>query len=340
MLRRYRALTHARNMEFLRDRASLGWNLLFPLVLVAGLAIIFGGPPRALFKVAVIGAGDPVQASAHPFLTTRYTDFFALPADGEDAAVAKVGRHRLDMLIDLRAPARYWVNPESPKGYVLERLLAAAGGPALTHGTVPGKPIRYIDFLLPGILGMNMMFSCLWGVGYVVVRYRKSGFLKRLNATPVRPIEFILAQLTSRLLLIMGITLVVYVGTDWVVGFRMEGSYALLALVTTLGALAMIAMGFVVAAFVTSEELAGGILNFLSWPMMLLSGVWFSMEGTQPWLQQLAQLFPLTHMVGGARAVMLDGAGWAQLAPQLLTLTAMTLAFLAIGARIFRWRAD
>jgi ABC-type multidrug transport system permease subunit len=340
VLRRYLALTHARNMEFLRDRASLGWNLLFPLVLVAGLAIIFGGPPRPLFKVAVIGAGDPVQTTAHPFLTTRYPDFFALPPDGEDAAIAKVGRHRLDMLIDLRAPARYWINPESPKGYVLERLLAAAGGPVLTAGTVPGKPIRYIDFLLPGILGMNMMFSCLWGVGYVVVRYRKSGFLKRLNATPVRPIEFILAQLTSRLLLIMAITVVVYVGTDWIIGFRMEGSYGLLATVTTLGALAMIAMGFVVAAFATSEELAGGILNFLSWPMMLLSGVWFSMEGTQPWLQQLAQLFPLTHLVGGARAVMLDAAGWVELAPQLLTLSAMTLVFLAVGARIFRWRAD
>ncbi|HCO44053.1 MAG TPA: ABC transporter permease [Gammaproteobacteria bacterium] len=327
-------------MEFLRDRASLGWNLLFPLVMVAGLAIIFGGPPRPLFKVAVIGAGDPVQVDAHPFLGTRYAEFYALPATERDAAVAKVGRHRLDMLLDLQQPPRYWVNPESPKGYVLERLLRAAGGATLEPGAVPGRPIRYIDFLLPGILGMNMMFSCLWGVGYVVVRYRKSGFLKRLNATPVRPIEFILAQLSSRLLLIMGITLAVYVGTDWVIGFRMEGSHALLALMATLGALSMIAMGFVVAAFVTSEELAGGILNFLSWPMMLLSGVWFSMEGSQPWLQQLAQVFPLTHLVGGARAIMLDGAGMADVTPQLLTLAVMTLAFLGIGARIFRWRAD
>lgn len=340
MLRRYLALTHARNMEFLRDRASLGWNLLFPLVMVAGLAIIFGGPPRPLFKVAVIGAGEPVELSAHPFLATRYAEFYALPADQREAAVAKVGRHRLDMLLDLGASPRYWVNPESPKGYVLERLLKAAGGPPLEHGAVPGRPIRYIDFLLPGILGMNMMFSCLWGVGYVVVRYRKSGFLKRLNATPVRPIEFILAQLTSRLLLIMAITVVVYVGTDWVIGFRMEGSHALLALVTTLGALAMIAMGFVVAAFVTSEELAGGILNFLSWPMMLLSGVWFSMEGSQPWLQQLADIFPLTHLVGAARAIMLDGAGVREVAPQIAAMSAMTLVFLAIGARIFRWRAD
>lgn len=327
-------------MEFLRDRASLGWNLLFPLVLVAGLAVIFGGPPRPLFKVAVIDAGDPVQTSAHPFLTMRYAEFFALPASDHEAAVARVGRHRLDMLLDLGAQPRYWINPESPKGYVLERVLMAAGGPPVARGEVPGRPIRYIDFLLPGIMGMNMMFSCLWGVGYVVVRYRKSGFLKRLNATPVRPIEFILAQLTSRLLLIMAITVVVYVGTDWVIGFRMEGSHALLALVTTLGALAMIAMGFVVAAFVTSEELAGGILNFVSWPMMLLSGVWFSMEGSQPWLQQLAQLFPLTHMVGAARAIMLDGAGLRDVAPQIATMTAMTAGFLAIGARIFRWRAD
>lgn len=327
-------------MEFLRDRASLGWNLLFPLVMVAGLAIIFGGPPRPLFKVAVIGAGEPVQTTAHPFLATRYAEFFPWPADQRGAAVAKVGRHRLDMLLDLGGQPRYWVNPESPKGYVLERLLLAAGGQPLEHGAVPGRPIRYIDFLLPGILGMNMMFSCLWGVGYVVVRYRKSGFLKRLNATPVRPIEFILAQLTSRLLLIMAITLVVYVGTDWVIGFRMEGSYALLVLVTTLGALAMIAMGFVVAAFVASEELAGGILNFLSWPMMLLSGVWFSMEGSQPWLRQLAQLFPLTHLVGAARAIMLDGAGLREVAPQIATMTAMMAGFLAIGACIFRWRAD
>lgn len=327
-------------MEFLRDRASLGWNLLFPLVLVAGLAVIFGGPPRPLFKVAVIAAGDPVQTSAHPFLATRYAEFFALPASDREAAVARVGRHRLDMLLDLGAQPRYWINPESPKGYVLERVLIAAGGPPVARGEVPGRPIRYIDFLLPGIMGMNMMFSCLWGVGYVVVRYRKSGFLKRLNATPVRPIEFILAQLTSRLLLIMAITVVVYVGTDWVIGFRMEGSHALLLLVTTLGALAMIAMGFVVAAFVTSEELAGGILNFVSWPMMLLSGVWFSMEGSQPWLQQLAQLFPLTHMVGAARAIMLDGAGVREVAPQIAAMTAMTAGFLAIGARIFRWRAD
>jgi ABC-2 type transport system permease protein len=228
VLRRYLALAHARNREFLRDRASLGWTLLFPLVMVAGLAIIFGGPPRPLFKVAVIGAGEPVQATAHPFLSTRYAEFYALPADQRDRAVAKVGRHRLDMLLDLGQPSRYWINPESPKGYVLERLLTAAGGPPLAPGAVPGRPIRYIDFLLPGILGMNMMFSCLWGVGYVVVRYRKSGFLKRLNATPVRPIEFILAQLSSRLLLIMAITLAVYVGTDWVIGFRMEGSHALL----------------------------------------------------------------------------------------------------------------
>jgi ABC-2 type transport system permease protein len=332
VIRRLLALTHARNLEFVRDRASLGWNLLLPLLLVAGLALIFSGPPRPLYKVGVYAP----SGAAHPFLGTRYVEF--VPVADPAPAMRKVTHHRLDMLLDLSAPtARYVVNTESPKGYVLERMLIASGAPAV-RVTVSGAPIRYIDFLLPGILGMNMMFSCLFGVGYVVVRYRKNGFLKRLHATPVRAIEFVAAQVGSRLLLVMAITVAVYVGTDRFVHFRMEGSYLLLALVGTLGAASLVALGFLVAARATSEELAGGLLNLITWPMMLLSGVWFSLEGSAPWLRAAAQVFPMTHVLDAARAIMLDGAGFAAVAPQIGALTAMTAAFLALGALSFRWR--
>ena len=187
---------------------------------------------------------------------------------------------------------------------------------------------------------MNMMFSCLFGVGYVVVRYRKNGFLKRLSATPLRAIEFITAQVVSRLLLIMALTVAVYIGTDLFIGFRMDGSYLALIATAMLGAAAMVSMGFLVAARVSSEELAGGLLNMLSWPMMLVSGVWFSMEGTHPLLQHSAEIFPLTHLMVAARAVMLDGAGWTEIAPRLLVLAAMTLTFLLVGAVLFKWRRD
>lgn len=184
------------------------------------------------------------------------------------------------------------------------------------------------------------MFSCLFGVGYVIVRYRKNGFLKRLKATPLRPLEFIVAQILSRLILIMAVTVFVYAGTQYFIDFRMQGSLFTLFLVALTGAISLISLGVLVAARVTSEELAGGILNMLTWPMMLVSGVWFSLEGTHPLIQQLAKIFPLTLILDSARAVMLDGASLAQVMPQLGALLAMSGVFLAIGATAFSWQND
>ena len=337
MINRLLAVLHARNLEFIRDRSSMGWNLLLPILLVLGMAVIFSGGDRPMFKVGVLQQHAEIDAEAHPFLQTRYVDFFTTA--NEEDAVYKLTRHQMDMLLDLES-GRYWINTDSPNGYVLQRLLSEVDDQSLSQGTVSGQEIRYIDWLLPGILGMNMMFSCLFGVGYVVVRYRKNGFLKRLKATPLRAIEFIVAQVLSRLLLIMLITVFIYLGITYFIDFRMEGSHATLLLVTTLGAISMIALGLVVAARVTSEELAGGILNMITWPMMLLSGVWFSLEGTSQVIQQTAKIFPLTQLLDAARAIMLDGAALGDVMPQIVTLGAMSLVLLAAGAAMFKWRLD
>lgn len=315
----------------------MGWNLLLPVLLVLGMAVIFSGDDRPMFKVGILQQGDKIDAGAHPFLSTRYIHFFAT-AD-EDDAVYKLSRHQMDMLLDLRAE-RYWTNEDSPKGYMMQRLLREVDDQSLAQATVSGEQIRYIDWLLPGILGMNMMFSCLFGVGYVVVRYRKNGFLKRLKATPLRAIEFIVAQVLSRLVLIMAITVFIYLAISYFIGFRMEGSHATLLLVTTLGATSMIALGLVVAARVTSEELAGGILNMITWPMMLLSGVWFSLEGTHQAVQQAAGIFPLTQMLHAARAIMLDGAAIGDVMPQIVVLGTMSVLLLGAGALLFKWRLE
>ena len=137
--------------------------------------------------------------------------------------------------------------------------------------------------------------------------------------------------------MILVITSFVYAGTRFFLGTRMDGSYLTLLLVLLAGAVSMISMGLMVAARVTSEELAGGMLNMITWPMMMLSGVWFSLEAASDWLQRTASLFPLTHMLDAARMVMLDGAGITAVLPQLVTLAAMTGVFLSIGALTFRW---
>ena len=318
MMRRLLAVLHARNLEFLRDRSTLTFTLLLPVLLVIGMGFVFGGPERPLFKVGVLA--PRIDRAAHPFLSERYVEFIPLPQQAQ--ALQKVRHQQVDLLVDLGAPPRYWVNTDSPKGYIVEKLLLAAE-PAASRQPVTGAALRYVDWLFPGILGMNMMFSCLFGVGYVVLRYRKSGFLKRLYATPLTAFEFLSAQVLSRLGLILFVTAILYVGIGAIIG-----------------ALSMIALGVTIAARFASEELVGGLLNLLTWPMMLLSGIWFSLEGSPRWVQWVAHIFPLTHVLDAARAVMLDGAGLAQIAPHLLFLGATALAFLAFGAWSFRWRIE
>jgi ABC-2 type transport system permease protein len=335
VIARLLAVLHARNLEFLRDRSTLLFTLLLPIALVIGMGFVFGGPERPLFKVGVLATH--IDRAAHPFLRERYVQF--VPEPDVDSALHKLTHQQIDLLVDLREPPRYWVNTDSPKGYMVEKLLLA-DAPGAVRQPVTGAALRYVDWLFPGILGMNMMFSCLFGVGYVVLRYRKSGFLKRLHATPLTAFEFLSAQVLSRLLLIVFVTAVLYAGISMIIGFHNAGSLTLLILLALLGALSMIALGLTVAARFSSEELVGGMLNLLTWPMMLLSGIWFSLEGSPRWVQWLAHLFPLTHLLEGARAVMLDGAGLTQIAPNLLFLALTAVAFLAFGAWSFRWRID
>ncbi|MDD3448177.1 MAG: ABC transporter permease [Gammaproteobacteria bacterium] len=331
-LRRFRAVLSARNKEFMRDRTALGWSFLFPVLVVAGFAFAFSGEPPAEYKVGVIGAVPATGAPA--FYATRHIDFIPAPAPAD--AVTKVERHQLDMLVDPAARS-YWINDSSPKGYLLERILRGSGGGDYRKQTVSGRAVRYVDWVIPGILAMNMMFGALYGVGYVIVRYRKNGVLKRLKATPLNAVEFLAAQLASRLWLLLTVATLVYAGTNLFIGFTMNGRYLDLAVVFLLGATSLLGLGLVIAARISNEEVADGLVSFIGWPMMFLSGVWFSLEGLHPWLQQLALALPLTHFINAARAIMIDGAGLAEVAPDLAVLGAMSIAFLALGAWLFRW---
>jgi ABC-type multidrug transport system permease subunit len=312
----------------------MAWSLAIPFVLVFGLGLIFSNGDNNQFTVAVASSATPT-VQTHPFLETRFINFVPV-ADIEDA-IAKVGRHQFDLLIQPGIALRYWINPDSPAGYIVERLLLQTDATAEMQA-VSGDAVRYVDWLLPGILGMNMMFGCLFGIGYVIVRYRKNGFLKRLRATPLRAFEFIAAQAISRLILTLSAVAFVFLAVKLMLDIRMEGSYMALLLIAILGGSAMISMSLTIAARINSEEFAGGLLNMLSFPMMLLSGVFFSLEGSPAWLQTLAKALPLTQMLIAARAVMIDGATLIDIAMPLTILLAMTAVFLSLSSVMFKWR--
>ncbi len=360
-MKKFWAVFVARNKEFVRDRASFGWSLFFPFLLLLGFGFMLGGDGQDVFKVAVLGTvpqeaqldasqseeaqAQAIQAEATQpengtgFFSTKHVQF--LEVDNLEEALVKVGQHRFDLLLDpgtTTSQPRYWINSSSAKGYLTERILWGSSTPkSYLKQEIEGKEVRYIDWLMPGLLSMNMMFGALFGIGYVMVRYRKMGVLRRLKATPLSAFQFLSAQVASRLVLIIATTTIVYVGSNLLLDFQMLGSYMNLALVFILGTMCVISLGLVLAARTASEELAGGLLNLISFPMMLMSGVWFSIDGAPGWVVNVAKIFPLTHVNNAARAVMTDGASLMAIAPQLGALSVMTLVFLTLGAALFRW---
>ena len=348
------ALVRARNQEFIRDRATFVWYLLFPFLMIFGLALIFSGDGPPLAKVGLLQA-TPAAREASAAVPSWVPDALRDPAiqlipltadtDAQRLAEAKVRQHQLDLLL---SPMAYWVNQTNPKGRMLSRLLT---GNASAHPTkqdaalssrwqansLSGDAMRYVDWLFPGALAVNMLLSCFFGTGYVVVRYRKAQILRRLKVTPITRSQFLAAQMISRWWLVMLINVVLFVGCDLLLDFAYQGGLGLLFLVLSLGAWCLISFSLALCARLTSEELADNLLDFITWPMMLLSEVWFSIEGAHPLLRRLAEFFPLTHIVRAARAVMLEGATWSQIAPQLALLTLLGCFFTMVAIALFRW---
>lgn len=336
----------SRNREFFRDKSALGWNFLFPFLIIAGFAIIFGGEEYSEFKVGVFPSDQNKLAIKEvdipeSFKNIRYLEFIGFQT--AEQGLEKLKHHKIDFLIKIGSPENdYWVSDTSPKGYIVEKLFISSlkpqtKKPVAEKKEIQGSHIRYIDWLFPGILAMNMMFSALWGVGFIIVRYRKNGVLKRLKATPLTAVEYLSAQMLSRIYVLMVTLVIVWIGCDLVFSFNVEGSYLNLFITFFMGGMSLCSLGLLLASRGTSEEFTSGIVNFITWPMMFLSEVWFSIEGSPKWVKTFSQIFPLTHMLRAARKVMNDGAGFLDIGLELLVLSVMTILFLTIGASLFSW---
>lgn len=344
-LQRIWAMFNARNKEFFRDRAAFGWNFAFPFLIIVGFGIIFGGETLSTFKVGIFpqnGVSVIFSETTIPqhFKNNSAVSFVAISTLEE--GLDKIHYHKIDLLIDGRSSEnRYWVNDSSPKSYITEQMYKAALQPddsiAVDRNIIDGEKVRYIDWLFPGIMAMNMMFSALWGVGYVVVRYRKNGALKRLKATPLTAFEYLSAQMISRIFLLMFTFTIVWIGADLIFDLKIQGSMLLFFLTFFLGGLSLCSIGLFLAARGTSEEFTSGALNFISWPMMFLSEVWFSLEGAPAWVQNISWVFPLTHMLKAARKVMNEGGGFTDIQLECGLMMLTTIIFLTLAATLFSW---
>lgn len=331
------ALCVARNKEYYRDKGSLLWSFILPPMIIAVVALAFSNGGTALFKVGLLGD------SQLPAVWQGASYIESISFDSGNKAIERIRHHQLDLLIDNQvtaagSPPRYHYNPTSTKAEALQALLNPEG--SWEAKAISGREIRYIDWVVPGVLAMNLMFSGLYGVGYVIVRYRKNGVLKRLQATPVSPLMFLCAQLLSRLIIMLITSVLVFSGTHYFLEFLMLGRYLDLFVVALLGNICLLSMGLLIASRLANEEFANGLLNLLTFPMLLLSELWFSLDGAPAWMTTISELLPLTHMVQAARAIMLEGATLGDISHHLTTMAVLSALFLLISAVFFKWRSD
>ena len=324
----------ARLKELLRDPGTLVWSLVFPLLLISALAVFVKGGDPLHYTVGVIAQPlSPYTADTLPGLKQPYIQ--PIEYASIEHALQQLQHHQLDLVL---SPTQYWVNPRSHASLIAERLLFAETAPAAAlRVELDGSPIRYLDWVVTGVLGLVIMHSCLFGVGWAIVRQRKQGVLKRLHSTPLTPAEFIGAHLLARLLW-LGISLpVLYLLTHALFDFYMVGSYWLLTGVFVLSSIVMLALALLAASRSANEEQVLAYLNLITWPMVLLSGAWFSLQGAPAAVTLASWALPLTHTLTASRAIMLEDAGLATVWPQIAVLSLMALTLLSLACWRFKW---
>jgi ABC-2 type transport system permease protein len=337
-------LTLVRYREFYREPEAVFWVFVFPVLLTAGLGIAFRNQAPERTPVAIV-EGEETRGLMETL--NRGPDVRAeVLTDSAAAQALRTGKAALVVAPAGGGGLEYRFDPERPESRTarlqvddaLQRGAGRSDPVAVREQRVSEPGSRYVDFVVPGLLGMNLMGSGIWGIGFSIVDARRKKLLKRMIATPMSRTEFLASFVLSRLTL-----LILEVGA--LVGFALlafrvpvRGSWLSLLAVCLLSALAFGSLGLLLASRTRTIEGASGLMNLVMLPMWIFSGVFFSASRFPDALQPFIQALPLTAVNDALRASMLEGAGWARLAPELGIIAGWMVVSFVLAVRLFRWR--
>jgi ABC-2 type transport system permease protein len=353
--RRWSGYTHllwARMLELKREPEVVFWIFIFPLLLAAGLGIAFRNKPADVTAVVIIeGKGaqktlamlqsPPDQTSPSKSSTIRATIL------DRDAALKAFHFGKYDLAIDSNPDGSYmfYYDPARPESVLsrdeIDAALQSAAGrkdPLATSSQSSSEPgSRYIDFLIPGLLGMNLMNSGMWGVGFALVEMRQRKLLKRFVATPMRRSDFLLALTSSRLvLMVIEVGLLLGFGV-LVFHMRVRGSIVSVLLLASLGAVAFGGVGLLTACRAQKIESVSGLINLVMMPMWIFSGVFFSYQKFPAIAHPFIKALPLTALNDALRATIIEGASLASQSGRILVLAIWGGVSFILALRWFRW---
>jgi ABC-type multidrug transport system permease subunit len=332
--------------EFLREREAVFWVFIFPVLMTFALGIAFRNTAPDKTLVAIENDANNPNVSEIATLLSRSSEISALVLPPDEAAKALRSGKVSIVVKPQKDSFEYRFDPTRPESRTARLMVddALQRGKGRTDIVSVGEQkitepgARYVDFLVPGLIGMNLMGSGLWGLGFTVVIARTRKLLKRFAATPMRRSHYLLSFMLSRLLFLILEVGAVVVFAWLVFGFAVRGSWLSLSLITLLGGFTFSGIGLLVAARPTTIEGVSGLMNFIMLPMWLLSGTFFSSERFPQFLQPFIQALPLTALNNLLRAVMNEGAPlWSNWMPLSILLGWCLISFV-VALKIFRWQ--
>src|SRR3954453_18679566 len=335
-----RAVTRAH--ESVREGEAPFWVFGFQLILALALGFPFREKPPDRVPVGIIAGPNAAKRLA----TLQKSPVLLPRIMSEQEARDALRRGKVSLLIEGADTVVFRFDATRPDAQSARReaddaLQIAAGrrdAVATREERVHEQGARYIDFLIPGLLGMNLMGTGMWSMGFTIANARMKKLLKRLVATPMRKTDFLLAQFLSRLIWLL-IEVTVLVVFAWIVfGVRVNGSILLLAILSIIGGFSFSGIGLQTASRARTIEAVSGLMNVIMMPMWLCSGVFFSYERFPDSVKPIIRLLPLTLLNDALRAVINDAAGLTQIASKLALLAVWGFVTFMIGLKVFRWQ--
>ncbi len=336
-------LITTRIRQFFREPEAIFWTYGFPLLMIVGLGIAFRNkvePPVAFVVVEGTASARIAEALAG-------NERFEVAAHSNDEAFDRLKNNKTPVVVTITDEGlyEYHFDPTNPnskaaRDRIDDALQRAAGRQDVIRvedRTVTAPGSRYIDFLVPGLIGMNLMSGGMWGIGFVLVDMRVRNLLKRLLATPMRRSHFLLSMVGGRAMFFVPEMLFLLAGAFLIFRVPVMGSLLSLMVVAFVGALSFCGLGLLTACRAKRIETISGLMNLVMLPMWLMSGIFFSSDRFPDFLQPFIQALPLTLLINALRAVMLNGESLLGQSGPLLALSAWGGISFVLALRWFRW---
>ena len=351
-MRPFLAMVKANLKMTVRNRQALFWNLAFPAIFILIFGAVFNDDAGVTFNVGVTGAESPYRDAVVEALEAN--DAFDVHVGDQESELEELRDSDREFVLVFGEPAPgqsaapveiSYDETQGPNAQIginvfSQVLIAVAGGEnvvPITTQPIESLDIKYIDFFVPGILGMSLMNSGVIGLSTAFVSYREKGILRRIKVTPFSLTSFILARVVTTLIVAV-LQAVVLVGLGWLIyDFNLRGNPLLILLTVMIGGLAFLAIGFALSGIARNTETAASYANLVTFPMLFLSGTFFEIDALPDWLEGLTRILPLRYLIDALREPMMRGNGIGAIWVDLVALLVVFVVAMAVAVRFFKW---